>query len=454
MITNKTSGSCLLILCSGLLLVPASVVAQENQKIIWVAHYKADCVGVGPQKCYLIKDNMYDPWKLWYDEIDRLDWEEGFAYEVVVVEEPVSNPAADQSSVRLRVVELLTMINAESQPEGALPLELQDLPPQDQPIEATSVTTESVVVDDTEAGDEVVAVEEVTTVTEDTIGIDPTTQKPGSEIVVSEPVAAPVPAPAAEPTPPAGSKPAAEVAPTASETQSNSTVSPPAPKPAPKPPVDAAASRSQPPTVPPLVPRDEAQTFRGHLTIGVGLETRTFKICGAESPIWIEDRSDDNLWRTYRDLSGYPNRPVFLVVEGDLGPAPASGFGAHYEQALTVMEVRQAATEGPGCKEEVGNLDFIAFGNEPFWQVQISAAGIVYSEAGGADWIFPYKDPMATDTRRVYWGASEDGSNHKIQVTIEEKPCSDSMADAQYSFTAAVTIDDRQLSGCARVGRR
>jgi len=454
-IRRKRNRTTLGILCLCLILTPtAPLAAQENQKIIWVAHYKTDCVGVGPQQCYLIKDNMYDPWKLWYDEIDRLDWEEGFAYEVVVVEEPVPNPAADQPSVRLRVVELLTMINAESQPEGALPVELQDLPPQGQSIETASVTTETVAVEETVATDEVVAVEEVANVTEDTIGIDPTTQMPESEIVVSEQVAAPVPAPAAKPAPPAESKPVAEVAPKTPETQAIPTVSPPAPKPAPEPPVDAATSRSQPPTAPPLVPRDEAQTFRGHLTIGVGLETRTFKICGAESPIWIEDRSDDNLWRTYRDLSGYPNRPVFLVVEGDLGPAPASGFGAHYEQALTVIAVRQAATEGPGCSEEVGNLDFIAFGNEPFWQVQISAGGIVYSEAGGADWIFPYKEPMATDTRRVYWGASEDGSNHKIQITIEEKPCSDTMADAQYSFTAAVTIDDRQLSGCARVGRR
>ena len=141
-----------------------------------------------------------------------------------------------------------------------------------------------------------------------------------------------------------------------------------------------------------------------------------------------------------------------MVVRGDLGPAPASGFGAHYDQQLSVTAVQQATTEGPGCTEEVGDIDFIAFGNEPFWQVRISPEGIVYSKAGGADWSFPYKEPMASQTKRVYWGASEDGSGHRIQVAIEEKPCRDTMADAQYSFTATVMIDDRELSGCARIG--
>ena len=93
-----------------------SLVAQENTKIIWVAHFKADCVGVAPQKCYLIKDNMYDPWMYWYNEIERLDWQKGYAYEVVVAEERIENSPADASSINLRVVELLTMINAGAQP--------------------------------------------------------------------------------------------------------------------------------------------------------------------------------------------------------------------------------------------------------------------------------------------------------------------------------------------------
>ena len=381
-----------LILCIGsLVLSGATLRAQEAQKIIWVAHYKSDCVGAGPQKCYLIKDNMYDPWKTWHDDIERLDWEEGFAYEVVVSEVQVPNPPADGSSIKLRVVELLTMINAGSQPKDALPLELQDLPPQGQPIGGMEMATEEVVA------------EEIVMVAEETIAIDPTGQTKVTEsveidmveesVAVAEPVD---PAPAAPPLiQPATPAERTTAAPIAAPVIAASSASPPSPTPAP------------PTTTTPAIPDEELQTYRGHLTIGVGLETRTFKICGAEAGVWVEDRSGDNLWRTYRELSGYPGRPVFMVVRGDLGPAPASSFGSHYDQQLTVTAVQQASSEGPGCTEEVGNIDFIAFGNEPFWRVKISPDGIVYSKAGGADWSFPYREPMASQTKRVYWGASE-----------------------------------------------
>jgi uncharacterized membrane protein len=408
--SNQIKISFLVLYTCCLLAIGPALPAQDNQKIVWIAHYKADCVGVGPQRCYLIKDNMYDPWKLWYDEIERLDWEEGFAYEVVVAEEQVPNAPADASSVRLRVVELLTMINANS-PSTALPPELADLPPQGQALGATEVVTEEVVA------------EEVVMVQEETVEVE---TGPGA----TEPV-------------------------TMEREVVQTTVAPPPTAPSPPPPPPAPVAAPEPPaTTASTIPEEELQTYRGHLTIGVGLETRSFKICGAETGVWIEDKSDDDLWITYRELSGYPNRSVFMVVHGDLGPAPSSGFGAHYDQQMIVTDLREAATEGPGCSEseEVGDIDFVAFGNEPFWRVEISPGGIVYSEAGGAEIWFPYKEPFASQTKRVYWGASEDGSAHKIQVSIEERQCRDTMADAQYSFTATIMINDRELAGCARIG--
>ncbi len=430
--SNQIKISFLVLYTCCLLAIGPALPAQDNQKIVWIAHYKADCVGVGPQKCYLIKDNMYDPWKLWYDEIERLDWEEGFAYEVVVAEEQVPNAPADASSVRLRVVELLTMINANS-PSTALPPELADLPPQGQALGATEVVTEEVVMVQVETGPgttEPVTME--TEVVETTVvAVEEQAEKQAVLEVQTEPVA---PQPTVTPQPTVAPQPTAP--------------SPPPPPPAP------VATPEPPATTASTIPEEELQTYRGHLTIGVGLETRSFKICGAETGVWIEDKSDDDLWITYRELSGYPNRSVFMVVHGDLGPAPSSGFGAHYDQQLIVTDLREAATEGPGCSEseEVGDIDFVAFGNEPFWRVEISPGGIVYSEAGGAEIWFPYKEPFASQTKRVYWGASEDGSAHKIQVSIEERQCRDTMADAQYSFTATIMINDRELAGCARIG--
>ena len=451
--SNQTKISFLTLFSCCLLAFGPALPAQDNQKIVWVAHYKADCVGVGPQKCYLIKDNMYDPWKLWYDEIERLDWEEGFAYEVVVAEEQVPDAPADASSIRLRVVELLTMINANS-PSTALPPELADLPPQGQALGATEVVTEEVV------AEEVVMVQEETVEVEtdpETVETEPLqTTVVASEVQVAVEPSDPPPAATPPPTQPlTASEPLAPtLTPTPIVTPAPKAQSTPPPAPTPTPVAEPApiADPDAPSTTVSTQPEETLQSYRGHLTIGVGLETRSFKICGAEAGVWIEDKSDDDLWRTYRELSGYPNRSVFMVVHGALGPSPSSGFGAHYDQQLTVTDLREAATEGPGCSEAVGDIDFVAFGNEPFWRVEISPGGIVYSEAGGAEIWFPYKEPFASQTKRVYWGASDDGSAHKIQVSIEERQCRDTMADAQYSFTATIMINDRELSGCARIG--
>ena len=157
-----------------------------------------------------------------------------------------------------------------------------------------------------------------------------------------------------------------------------------------------------------------------------------------------------------------------MVVRGDLGPASASGFAANYNQQLIVTELEEAATEGPGCTApepevvavatpvaepiaevavEVAESEFVAFGNEPFWRVEISERGIIFAQAGGAEYGFPYKEPFASDTKWVYWGTLERGIPHKIQVAIEKQVCRDTMADAQYSYTATVTFDERKLSG-------
>ena len=64
--------------------------------------------------------------------------------------------------------------------------------------------------------------------------------------------------------------------------------------------------------------------FRGHLTIGAGVEARSFKLCGAEESLWVEDRTDSDLWGLYRRLASYPNRPVYMEVTGELAAAPAS----------------------------------------------------------------------------------------------------------------------------------
>jgi heat shock protein HslJ len=65
-------------------------------------------VGVGPQKCLLVKENPDDDWTMYYDQIQGFDYEPGYEYELRIVEEEVENPPADASSIRWTLVEVVS----------------------------------------------------------------------------------------------------------------------------------------------------------------------------------------------------------------------------------------------------------------------------------------------------------------------------------------------------------
>jgi heat shock protein HslJ len=80
-----------------------------------VADHLENCVGVGPQTCMLVKENPDDEWTYFYDQIEGFEYEEGYIYELLVNEIPVPNPAADASSLRYELKNIIsktpTLIN-------------------------------------------------------------------------------------------------------------------------------------------------------------------------------------------------------------------------------------------------------------------------------------------------------------------------------------------------------
>lgn len=340
------------------------VLAAES-KTIWVAHRRVDCLGVVPQKCYLIKDTQYEDWRFWYGEIEGFEFEEGYAYEIQVVEKKIEDPPADAPAVLLELVEVLLKVETFETP-------------------------------------------------------DPDTSPPAP--------------PSAEPT-------IAEPEPVAPEPADTLMPAPAPPKPVPAP----------VPTVPPAI---SGQVLRGHLTIGAGVEARSFKLCGAEESLWVEDRTAADLWGLYRHLASYPNRPVFMEVTGDVLEAPAGGFGAHFQQQILIRQVRNASVESAGCfAEPAPPFAFRATGNEPFWNVEISRRGLAFAEMDQDPRIlFPYSPPTFFGEQIIYRSQIRGHEPRTIVVRLEERSCSDSMADATFSHSITVKIDDRTLIGCAREG--
>lgn len=95
-----------------------------------------------------------------------------------------------------------------------------------------------------------------------------------------------------------------------------------------------------------------------------------------------------------------------------------------------------------------------AFGNEPFWNVTLSAAdGIVYGRLGEADIAFPYHAPqeVAGDPASLVFGPVRDSTaQHEIEVQVSDEECPDTMADVLHPMRAKVIVDGEELLGCAR----
>lgn len=82
----------------------------EDIVTLYIAPRKEDCVGVGPQKCLLVKQAEEAEWELMYQGIEGFDYHEGFEYKVEVRREEVPNPPADASSFRYVLVKEISKV--------------------------------------------------------------------------------------------------------------------------------------------------------------------------------------------------------------------------------------------------------------------------------------------------------------------------------------------------------
>jgi heat shock protein HslJ len=78
------------------------------EKTIYVGPTLVDCVGVGPRKCMLVKENPEDEYGMFYDRIEGFDYAPGYEYELRVQVDPVPNPPADASSLRYTLIEAVS----------------------------------------------------------------------------------------------------------------------------------------------------------------------------------------------------------------------------------------------------------------------------------------------------------------------------------------------------------
>ncbi len=177
-------------------------------------------------------------------------------------------------------------------------------------------------------------------------------------------------------------------------------------------------------------------TYRGTLTMRGG--SGQFTVCGESAPTRVTDASRA-LARIYGEVAGAEGQSVFAEVRG-------SRRGDH----LAVTQLRRMELESRGCGEDLSGVEFRAFGNEPFWRMDVGPRQIVLTRPGSDPVTFSALRRTNADGNRIYTG---DAEGHRLELTLSEQPCRDSMAGSYYSYAASARVDGQSYEGCAKEGR-
>ena len=81
--------------------------AAGEEKTLYVGPTQADCVGVAPQLCLLVKEEPDADYTYFYSSIDGFTFVPGYEYELRVQVTPVENAPADASSLQYTLVEVV-----------------------------------------------------------------------------------------------------------------------------------------------------------------------------------------------------------------------------------------------------------------------------------------------------------------------------------------------------------
>lgn len=87
----------------------------KNTERLVIASERADCTGVMPMKCLVVKKEGEKDWEFFYNNIEGFNYEPGYEYVIEVRKDAVAMPTADQSSLHYRLVKEISKKQKQSE---------------------------------------------------------------------------------------------------------------------------------------------------------------------------------------------------------------------------------------------------------------------------------------------------------------------------------------------------
>jgi len=92
---------------------------------------------------------------------------------------------------------------------------------------------------------------------------------------------------------------------------------------------------------------------------------------------------------------------------------------------------------------------YVARGNEPFWALEVTPSEVVFREPENIDGVRgAYASPTRDGTRLIFRTTLRDSAATPVELTLDERPCQDSMSGFGFAYTATARIGERMLQGC------
>jgi hypothetical protein len=82
--------------------------SSERVLTLHVGPQTADCVGVGPQQCLLVKERPADRWTYFYHGIEGFAFEPGYLYGLQVRRRSIRNPPQDGPSYEYHLLKIIS----------------------------------------------------------------------------------------------------------------------------------------------------------------------------------------------------------------------------------------------------------------------------------------------------------------------------------------------------------
>ena len=183
---------------------------------------------------------------------------------------------------------------------------------------------------------------------------------------------------------------------------------------------------------------DPQRTWRGNFVAGKsGLQMSP---CRSGERVVVEDATPQReLEPVYRELATRAGRAIFIEFSGRRDGA-----------ILRAERLRRAYADGPGCREDLDQVQLRAQGIEPLWYLDARADAVLLRRPGGGA---PHRFPAGAFERRgaefVYEGAAE---RSVLRIVLREERCRDPLSGALYTLRALADWDGRKLPGCAYWG--